>query len=53
MKKMFDVDYLKERIENIKMGALLADNKAYVKAMDNILNIIDEVEEGEPDDEGN
>ena len=50
MKKMFDVDYLKERIENIKMGALLADDKAYVEAMDNILNIIDEVENMEDDE---
>ena len=50
MKKMFDVDCLKERIEAVKMGALLADDKAYVEAMDNILNIIDEVENMEDDE---
>ena len=44
MKKMFDVDCLKERIENIKMGALLADDKAYVGAMDNVLDLIDDVD---------
>ena len=47
MKKMFDVDCLKERIEVVKMVALLADDKAYVDAMNNVLNLIDYMEKGE------
>ena len=47
MKKMFDVDCLKERIEAVKMGALLADDKAYVDAMNNVLKLIDYMEKGE------
>ena len=47
MKKMFDVDCLKERIETVKMGALLVDDKAYVNAMNDIIKLIDYMEKEE------